>query len=184
MLKTGIVGMLIVGILFISGCSSNNDSQVLKKENEDLKIRLSKYEKVETNIQTNNTQKQEEVFENPPVELKSIEFDKSGVTGVNVIFKNNSPKTVDAIEFVILQFDNLGRPAYRFNDSSHGNVTGELLMQGTAKENGTIKGGWTLFNADKTTKGKIVVKQVHYTDNSLWVNQKFTEQVKKEQDKL
>jgi len=179
--KAGLIVLFIICVLMVTGCN-NNEIQALKKENDDLKIRLAKYEKVEENTQQKS--EKEEIFDTPPVELTSIEFDKSGVTSVTVVFKNTSPKTLDAIEFVILQFDNLGRPAYRFNDKSHGNVTGELLLQENAQENKIIKGAWTLFNTERSTKGKVVIKQVHYTDNSSWVNQKFTEQINKEKDKL
>ena len=182
MLRKGIVCLLLTSLIIISGCSG--DLQALKKENAELKLRLSNYENSKTQTESPVSSKPGVRFETPPVKLTSIEFDKSGVTGVNIKFQNNSPKTLDAIEFVILQFDNFGRPAYRFNDSKYGNISGELLLQGIAKQNGTLSGGWTLFNTEKTTKGKVVVKQVHYTDNSLWINQNFSEQINFEKEKL
>ena len=119
-----------------------------------------------------------------PVQLAEIKFDKSGVTEVDVVFKNTSNKTIDAVEFVILQFDNFGRPANRFNDPSHGNVTGKLNMQGNAAPGATIKGGWTLFNTEQTTKGKVVVKQVHFTDGAVWTNNNFDDEVANGKDHM
>ena len=177
--------IFILGLL-LSGCANDTEvlklqqeNQQLKSDNADYKNRLSKYE---TPTQINDKQKEIISDEQPPVILKKIEFDKSGVTGVNVVFQNNTSKTIDAIEFVILQFDNFGRPAYRFNDKTQGNVSGKLLMQGTAQPQGTMQAGWTLFNTEKTTKGKTVVSQVHFTDGSVWNNLKFDEEVSKEKE--
>lgn len=175
-----IISVLLIA-LGLTGCSNSeeilklkNENQQLKLENADYKNRLSKYEPP---TKINDEKKQIASEEQPPVLLKKIEFDKSGVTGVNVVFQNNTAKAIDAIEFVILQFDNFGRPAYRFNDKSNGNVSGKILMQGSAQPQGTIQGSWTLFNTEKTTKGKTVVSQVHFIDGSVWSNLKFDEQV-------
>ncbi len=193
-MKQFITSILIVCIVsMLAGCGNaeevsklqtenqqlKSENQQLNSDNADYKNRLTKYE-APTKI--NTEQKEVTSEEQPPVVLKKIEFDKTGVTGVNVIFQNNTPKAIDAIEFVILQFDNFGRPAYRFNDKSKDSVSGKLLMQGNTQPHGTMQGGWTLFNTEKTIKGKTVVSQVHFTDGSVWTNLKFDEEVSKEKE--
>ncbi|MBP2659145.1 MAG: hypothetical protein H6Q69_2177 [Firmicutes bacterium] len=186
-MKRSIIFILIVCMsITLAGCGNSgetsklqNEIKQLKMENTDYKNRLTKYEAL---TKENNEQKEVASTEQPPVILKKIEFDKSGVTGVKVVFQNNTPKTIDAIEFVILQFDNFGRPAYRFNDKSNGNVSGKLLMQGNTQPQGTMQSGWTLYNTEKTVKGKTVVSQVHFTDGSVWSNLKFDEEVSKEKE--
>lgn len=178
--------MIVFLLGIVSGCGNSEalsklqlENKQLKQENTDYKNRLTKYE-APTKV---NDEKQEIVSEEPsPVELKKIEFDKSGVTSVNIAFQNNTQKTIDAIEFVILQFDNFGRPAFRFNDKSYGNVSGKLVMQGVAQPQGTLRSGWTLYNTERTTKGRTVVNQVHFTDGATWNNLKFDEEVSKRKE--
>ncbi|SFB08087.1 DUF5780 domain-containing protein [Selenomonas ruminantium] len=178
---------LLAGTVLISGCGNSAQLSQLQKENQELKSqvedlqkenkelenKVSMYVPKEQKNKSNSSQSQV----SQPVKLAKISFDKSGVTEVSVTLQNVSPKNVDAVEFVILQFDNFGRPAYRFNDSSYGNVTSELTMQGNAAPNGFLKSGWTLFNTEKTTKGKVVIKQVHFADGSVWTNNNFEKEV-------
>lgn len=149
----------------------------LQKENSDLKVQVEDLQKQNKELENkvamyvpkDSAQKADyQTLPDQPVKLVDIEFDKSGVTGVKLSFQNLTPKTIDAIEFVILQFDNFGRPAYRFNKKSYGNVTSPLTMQGNAGPKETLNGAWTLYNTEKTTKGKTVIKQVHFTDGSIW----------------
>lgn len=178
---------IISSTIVISGCGNSEQLTQLKKENQELKIQVEDLQKQNKELENkvamyipkeqknNNKSSQEQVSQ--PVKLAKIAFDKSGVTEVSVTLQNTTQKTIDAVEFVILQFDNFGRPAYRFNDSSYGNVTSELTMQGNAGPNGFLKSGWTLFNTEKTTKGKVVIKQVHFTDGSVWTNNNFEKEV-------
>ena len=188
MKKVICLSLVVCLAMILYGCGNSDgisklqsENQQLKSENADYKNRLSKYESI---TKVNNESKEITPDEQPPVTLNKIEFDNSGVTGVRVVFQNNTPKTIDAIEFVILQFDNFGRPAYRFNDEKYGNVTGKLLMQGNAKPQGTMHAGWTLFNVERATKGKTVLKQVHFTDGSTWTNLNFEQAVSKGKSSL
>ena len=183
--------LLLITTTLICGCSNANEVTKLQQENsqlkskieelssqtEDFRNRLAKYEVIPQ--KSSNVPNLEE---DSPVKLQNISFDKDGVTGVSISFINTSPKTVDAIEFVILQFDNFGRPAYRFNDKSEGNVSSALLMQGNATTNNTLNSAWTLFNTERTVKGKVIIKQVHFTDGAVWNNLKFNEQVDREKE--
>ena len=183
--------LLLIITTLISGCSNPNELTKLQQKNTQLKTQIdelsSQNEEFRNRLTMYETIPQEsantpDTTTDSPVKLQNISFDKSGVTGVSVSFINTSPKTVDAIEFVILQFDNFGRPSYRFNDKSYGNISSELLMQGSATENTILNGAWTLFNTEKTVKGKVVVKQVHFTDGAVWNNLKFNEQVNREKE--
>lgn len=177
---------LLAGSILLSGCGSNSQIEQLQKENSDLKVQVNDLQKqnkelenkVAMYVPNDSSQKAEDQSQSDqPVKLVNIEFDKSGVTSVKLSFQNLTPKTIDAIEFVILQFDNFGRPAYRFNDPSYGNISSPLTMQGNASPKETLNGAWTLFNTEKTTKGKIIIKQVHFTDGSTWTNDNFQSEV-------
>ncbi|WP_027396026.1 DUF5780 domain-containing protein [Anaerovibrio lipolyticus] len=178
---------ILIGTVFISGCGNNEQLSQLQNENQELKSQIESLQKQNKELenkvsmyvpkeqQQNNSSSQTQSSQ--PVKLAKISFDKRGVTEVSVTLQNITPKTIDAVEFVILQFDNFGRPAYRFNDPSYGNVTSALTMQGNAAPNGFLTSGWTLFNTEKTTKGKVVIKQVHFTDGSVWNNDNFDQEV-------
>lgn len=178
---------LLTSTVLASGCGNSAQLSQLQKENQELKSQVEDLQKQNKELENKisiyvpKAQKQNnnssQTQSSKPVKVSKISFDKSGVTEVSVTLQNITPKTIDAVEFVILQFDNFGRPAYRFNDSSYGNVTSELTMQGNAGPNGYLKSGWTLFNTEKTTKGKIVIKQVHFTDGSVWTNDNFEKEV-------
>ena len=43
-----------------------------------------------------------------------------------------------------------------------------------------LSGAWTLYLSDRATKGKIILKQVHFTDGSVWRNSQFQDQLDKE----
>lgn len=174
------LAVLIALPLLVSGCGDtqklgqfSKENQALKtqvaqlqKQNEALQNRLTKYEPTQekSSVQPNATVSE---TERAPVELASISVSRRIATFIDVTFTNTTPKTVDAIEFVVLQFDNFGRPAYRFNDKKEGNVTGDLLLQGTAVPGATLNGAWKIFNADAVEKCKVILKQVHFTDRAV-----------------
>lgn len=176
-----IVVIFMISILVL-GCGSddlrrqNSDLQKqvsdLKKENTDLKNQVSMYApKDKTTGTTDSTS-----ASNQPVAPSSIKIgpDEVGITEVNVSFKNVSQKNVDAIEFVVLKFDNFGKP------SDRDNVTSVLTMQGNAAPSGNLSAGWTLFaDSKKARKAKVVVKQVHFTDGTVWGNNSFENDVAK-----
>ena len=68
----------------------------------------------------------------------------------------------------------------RFNDTSYGNVTSKLTVQGNAAPGASLKGGWTLYNMEKSRKAKVVVSQVHFTDGAVWDNKNFDSDVERE----
>ncbi|MBB5337647.1 DUF5780 domain-containing protein [Pectinatus brassicae] len=176
------------------GCGNDAELSSLKKENATLKSTINEQkttiEKLKNDVamyvpkENKNTSADKSSVANQPVELVSLNIVKSITTDVDVSFKNISTKNIDAIEFVILQFDNFGRPAYRFNDPSAGNVTSKLTMQDNTAPGGIMKSGWSLYNTDRTMKGKVVVKQVHFTDGAVWTNNNFDSIVNSEKDKL
>ena len=190
-ISTLLISASVASSMFVSGCGNSAElkklqdenaqlkSQVesLTKENEDMKNKVAMYVPV-TNNKTNSQNKQQG---DQPVALANIEIGPdAGGAAVKVSLKNVSQKTVDAIEFVVLQFDNFGKPSNRFNDESYGNVTSVLTVQGSASTGQSLSGGWTLFNMEKSRKAKVVIKQVHFTDGAVWENKSFEDEVNRE----
>ena len=190
-ISTLLISASVASSMFVSGCGNSAElkklqdenaqlkSQVesLTKENEDMKNKVAMYVPV-TNNKTNSQNKQQG---DQPVALANIEIGPdAGGAAVKVSLKNVSQKTVDAIEFVVLQFDNFGKPSNRFNDESYGNVTSILTVQGSASTGQSLSGGWTLFNMEKSRKAKVVIKQVHFTDGAVWENKSFEDEVNRE----
>lgn len=190
-ISTAVIGVSVASMLFVSGCGNSAEmkklqdenaelkSQVetLTKENEEMRNKVAMYVPA-TNEKKSTSDKQKG---DQPVVLGNIEIGPdAGGAGVKVSLKNVSQKTVDAIEFVVLQFDNFGKPSNRFNDESYGNVTSVLTVQGTAGNGQSLNGSWTLFNMEKSRKAKVVIKQVHFTDGAVWENKSFDDDVARE----
>lgn len=183
--------MLVLILLSTAGCGNSEELQALQNENASLKTSIEDLQK-----QNDQLQKEIEMYvpkkehtssteaKNQPVELVNLEYGYDVVTNVHIKFKNVSTKTIDAVEFVLLHFDNFGRPACYDDDKSIGNVSKKLNLQSVAAPNEVISGGWNFFVLDSAKKGKAVVKQVHFTDGSTWVNQQFDDIVAEEKQSL
>ena len=182
------ITFMCLTVILTSGCSSNSEVSKLKEQNADLQQQLSDLQKENEDLKNQvsmyvpkaPTQKTAEGSNNQPVELSSINIgpDNIGITGVDVSFKNTSQKNIDGIEFVVLKFDNFGKPSERDNVSSI------LTMQGNAATGGNLSSGWTMYaDNKKARKAKVVVKQVHFTDGAVWENKSFEDDVAKEKIK-
>lgn len=186
--------LLCALVMFLSfgmvGCGNTAELDALKKENSELKAQIETLEKEKTEMENKiamyvpkeqSVSKSDSPSGDQPVKLAGIEIGPdAGGASVQVNLQNASGKNVDAIEFVVLQFDNFGRPSNRFNDESYGNVTNPLTLQGNAAPGSSLKGSWTLFNMEKSRKAKVVIKQVHFTDGAIWENKNFEAEVEKE----
>ncbi|BAL82020.1 hypothetical protein SELR_03120 [Selenomonas ruminantium subsp. lactilytica TAM6421] len=189
-ISTAIVGLSVATMLFTSGCGNDAELKKIQDENVELKRQVESLSKENEEMKNkvamfvpkeNKANPQSKQQGDQPVALGNIEIGPdAGGASVKVSLKNVSPKTVDAIEFVVLQFDNFGKPSNRFNDESYGNVTSVLTVQGTAANGQSLSGGWTLFNMEKSRKAKVVVKQVHFTDGAVWENKSFDDEVARE----
>lgn len=184
MISTALLG---TSLLVLAGCGNSTELDQLKSENSSL-------QKEVTQLKADKKNLEEKIAMYVPSELKgkpitdlpdqpmkvgnfSIGPDDIGITRTRIELINVTSKTIDAAEFVILKFDNFGRPA---NSQGDGNVTSPLTLQGEAAPNGVLSGAWTLYLADRATKGKIILKQVHFTDGSVWRNSQFQDQLDKE----
>lgn len=189
MIKKMIFTVSVLFIFLLSGCVNDQEIEKLKSENETLKEQIAALEEKNSSLEdkiamyvpkeqtTNNEQSNNE----QPVKLASINIGPdAGGASVDVTLQNTSSKTIDAVDFVVLQFDNFGRPSNRFNDPKYGNVTSTLTLQGNTAPGDTLRGGWTLFNMEKSQKAKVVIQQVHFTDGAVWVNRNFESDVEKE----
>lgn len=181
---------LVCTSLLASGCANDGQIKKLQTENAELKTQVESLQKENESLENKVAMyvpKDQEgkssahTASDQPVQATRIEIGPSaGGASVNVSLKNTSGKNIDAIEFVVLQFDNFGKPSNRFNDTSYGNVTSKLTVQGNAAPGASLKGGWTLYNMEKSRKAKVVVSQVHFTDGAVWDNKNFDSDVERE----
>lgn len=184
--------ILILMLLSTLGCGNSEEIKALQDENTNLKSTIEDLQKQNTQLQKEiemyvpkkESKSSSTAAENQPVEVVNIEYGVDVITNAHIKFKNVSTKTIDAVEFVMLHFDNFGRPAYYFNDESDGNVSGKLNLQSVAAPNEILYGGWDFYCLDSAKKGKVVVNQVHFTDGTTWVNQQFDDIVEKEKQSL
>ena len=104
----------------------------------------------------------------------------------DIKFKNLSNKDIDAIEFTILFFDTFNNPAminntnqnyYTINNSAVINNTNQnyytMIFQQKIKINKIKNSSWYMYNCPNAMKGKILIKQVHFTDDTIWVNDNY-----------
>lgn len=180
--------VLIISTCACLGCGNSDELKSIQEENANLKATVE-------DLQAKNDQLQKEIemyvpkkseptssteVENQPIEIVSINYGYDVVTNAEIKIKNVSTKTIDAIDMACIHFDNFGRPAYYFNDSSKGNVAEKLTLQDTVKPNEVTYGLWNFYCLDLAKKGKVVVHQVHFTDGTTWVNQNFDDIIEKE----
>ena len=190
-----LTSILLSALIFTSiltvGCSNEDQLKKLESENSDLKNQIESLKKekealdnkVAMYVPKEQTSKSDEVVSDQPVKMAHIQIGPSaGGASVDVSLSNTSRKNIDAIEFVVLQFDNFGKPSNRFNDASVGNVTNTLTVQGNAAPGATLQGSWTLFNMEKSRKAKVIVSQVHFTDGAVWTNKNFDADVAREKE--
>lgn len=187
-----LVSALIFISIFTAGCGNEDQLKKLESENSDLRNQIESLEKekealdnkVAMYVPKEQTSKSDEaVGSDQPVKVAHIQIGPSaGGASVDVSLNNTAGKNIDAIEFVVLQFDNFGKPSNRFNDASVGNVTNKLTVQGNAAPGATLQGSWTLFNMEKSRKAKVIVSQVHFTDGAVWTNKNFDADVAREKE--
>lgn len=187
MLKKMISTVLLgTSLLVLVGCGNSAELEQLKSENSALQQEVTQLKADKKNLEDKiamyvpSELKGKPITDLPDQPMKvgnfSIGPDDMGITRTRVELINVTSKTIDAAEFVILKFDNFGRPA----SQGDGNVTSPLTLQGEAAPNGVLTGAWTLYLSDRATKGKIILKQVHFTDGSVWRNSQFQDQLDKE----
>lgn len=185
-----LVGILVVTAIFMAGCGNDAQVKKLQDENADLKNQVESLQKDKEALENKvamyvpkeqNTKSKDSSSNDQPVKVSKLEIGPSaGGAAVDVSLQNAAGKNMDAVEFVILQFDNFGKPSNRFNDPSAGNVTSKLTVQGNAAPGASLSGSWTLFNMEKSRKAKVVISQVHFTDGAVWTNKNFDDDVARE----
>lgn len=188
------VGSLLVLSLF-SGCGKEDE---LTKENTGLKEQVTQLQDENKQLKDENKQLKNEVAmyvpnkqqgasssaeaKNQPVTAVSVKLFIDVVQHAEVTFKNNTNKVIDGIEYVVIGFDNFGKPAKL---GRNGNVSPTLNIQKEIQPGDTASGSWSLYDSnDQAHKGKVVVQKVHFTDGAVWVNNDFDKMVADQKDKL
>lgn len=189
-LASVLIGMLVFASVFMAGCGNEDQVKKLQNENDNLKKQVESLNQEKDALENKvamyvpkdqNGKIKDSSTGDEPVKLAHIEIGPSaGGAAVDVSLQNTSGKNIDAIEFVVLQFDNFGKPSNRFNDPSAGNVTSKLTVQGNAAPSASLRGSWTLYNMEKSRKAKVVISQVHFTDGAVWTNKNFDDDVARE----
>lgn len=99
------------------------------------------------------------------IQGKSITYNAIGVPEANVVLKNVSDKTIDAIKVRIYPYDTYDNRVYNFG--------GEGTFKGIAQRinidpNYRDAYTWTLNLFDNATKFNVEVYSVHFTDGTTW----------------
>jgi hypothetical protein len=97
-----------------------------------------------------------------------VGYDAIGTPEIKLIPKNISKKDIDAYTVQIYCYNNYNEPV---NDQ----LKNTNIFTGTSQD--ILKAGktvsfndsWTLYGYDNTTKVKVYLKKVHFTDGTLWV---------------
>jgi len=107
-----------------------------------------------------------------------VNFNSIGTPEANLVVKNISKKVIDAYEIKIYCYDRFDRPVRHYATNS--NVS-EGISQEKIGPNG-INGSkisedyyccgdtWTLYGHDTTTKIKVYLSKVHFTDGTRWIS--------------
>lgn len=104
---------------------------------------------------------------NAPIKVtgSEIEYDSLDNPESHISFKNLSTKTVDAFEVDIYCYDTFDREV---TFTGYGNVFGGIAQDIYMPSGSEESLYWTLDLFDNTTKVKVVVTAVHYTDGTTW----------------
>lgn len=127
--------------------------------------------------------KVQEEASKPPLSIvsTSVKKNSAGTPEATVIVKNTSKKTIDAFTIRILCFNNYNNPVnhYLYDTNVYNGIDQLKINPGETSGYGTH---WSLFGYDNTTKIKVVLNDVHFTDNTIWVNPNCDDEVNKEKD--
>ncbi|RKD20959.1 hypothetical protein BEP19_14835 [Ammoniphilus oxalaticus] len=117
----------------------------------------------------------------PPLELlKSwVTFNSIGNPEARIRLKNITNKSVDAFDVKILTFDNYNQPVnhYLYKENIFSGVSQDIINPGITTGDNYY---WTLHGHDNTTKIKTVLVRVHFTDDSVWENPNWSQEVEKQ----
>jgi uncharacterized membrane protein len=98
------------------------------------------------------------------VEKATVGQDMIGTPQANVTFKNTSKKEIDGIKARIKTFNNFDEPVNGFmSDNTFDAISQDKIAAG--KINTSV---WTMYNFDTTSKIKVEVYNVHFTDGTTW----------------
>ena len=98
-----------------------------------------------------------------------VNFNSIGNPEAFMKFINISNKVIDAITIDIYCYNNFNNPVNHYLHKTN-------LFRGIAQEefsqNEESFGIWTLYGYDNTTKFKAIIRQIHFKDNTKWINNK------------
>ncbi|HPR94116.1 MAG: DUF5780 domain-containing protein [Syntrophomonadaceae bacterium] len=180
------IALIFVIVLTITGCGNNqdlvNENSKLKQENRELKQSVSD---LNTKIASLQQQLPAESLAianstSAPVEALNLRCWDDIITNFSITFHNLSTKTIDAISFSVLFFDNFGKPVGSFS-SDDDNVSSDGLFQEIIAPNATASNSWQTYGFDNAKKIKVVISEVHFTDNTIWINEDAAAQIEDQQ---
>lgn len=91
--------------------------------------------------------------------------------------QNLSGKTIDEIQLALLTFDSFGKP---LRVTLHEDNVSYLRTTVSIAPGQTQDSTWELTFDKGSKKIKVIVGKVHFTDDSVWENSKYSEQVYQE----
>lgn len=105
-----------------------------------------------------------------PLFFLSVEVwhDDIGTPEVKIITKNICQKDVDAFTIEVHCYDNYNDPVNHYSTSTniYKGVSQDILKAGKTV---FLSDTWTLYGYDNTTKVKVYLIKVHFTDDTIWI---------------
>lgn len=148
--------ILVLIILIIIASAKSTDKQVASTQGA-----------AQTATPTTEQKEPEKTKEPSPVTIEkaTVTKDMIGTPEANVTFKNTTTKEVDGIKARIQAFNNFDEPVKgNFSDS---NVF-EAISQDKIAAGKSDTSVWTMYNFDTTSKIKVEVYNIHFTDGTTW----------------
>lgn len=94
-----------------------------------------------------------------------ITFNSIGVPEANILAYNISDDIIDAYTVDIYCYDNFKNPVKHY---AHNSNIFKGISQNEVASGGTIESSWELHGYDNTTKIKIILTKVHFTNGKVW----------------
>lgn len=94
-------------------------------------------------------------------------YDAIGTPEVRIIAKNISNKDIDAYSIQVYCYNNYNEPVNHYSNQTNvfNGISQGVLIAGKTT---FLHDEWTLYGYDNTTKVKIYLKKVHFTNDSIW----------------
>lgn len=139
----------------------------LQRIEEDNKKLYAEKDSIENVLRNNDAWVKYEKLKSPIAFLSAFVTSNSiGNPEANIRFFSISNKIIDAFSVDIYCYDNFNRAVNHYLGRS--NIV-KGISQITREKGFIDEASWDLFGHDNTTKIKVILRKIHFTDNTIWL---------------